>query len=85
MTVNGKNGGVGATVDVSVATGPRDLAAVPKLLNELNAGVEALQSGMSDELRQELSIKARDIMLALETPRETSMRHIWGQVRYYSL
>ncbi|KAI9163892.1 O-methyltransferase mpaG [Paramyrothecium foliicola] len=80
MASNGQNvkvTPVGTSVS-AVAAGPRDLASIPELLRALNAGVEALQANGSEELRQDLSTKARDIMLALETPRETSMRHIWG-------
>ena len=68
-------------METSVATSARNLAAAPELLKELNAGIPALLDGGSEELRQDLSLKARDLMLALETPRETSIKHIWGDVR----
>jgi hypothetical protein len=67
-------------IDISVATSAANLEAVPKILEELTAGFKALSDGGSEELRQDLSTKARDLMLAFETPRETSMKHIWGEV-----
>lgn len=73
-------------VDISVATSPKDLDSVQALLKQLNAGIMNLtESGeMDHELRQTLSTKARDLMLALETPRETTMKHIWGEVSNHS-
>jgi ABC-type molybdate transport system ATPase subunit len=79
--LNGVNGT--PPVDVSVATSPSNLGATPQLLKELSAGIAKLNAGDGDDaLRQDMSTKARDIMLALETPRETSIKHIWGEVRY---
>ena len=69
-----------SAIDISVATNARDLDAVVGILKELNEGAESLRSNFSDELRQDLSTKARDLMMALETPRETSIKHIWGEV-----
>lgn len=77
-----QNGQKDTPVDVSVAMSPANLGAAPKLLKELTEGFQALTAGdkINDELRQDLSTKARDLMLALETPRETSIKHIWGEV-----
>lgn len=79
---NGTDGA--APVDVSVATSPNHLEATPQLLKDLTEGISKLTSGgnVDDVLRQDMSTKARDIMLALETPRETSIKHIWGEVGY---
>lgn len=68
-------------VDISVALSPNNLDAVPKLLEEITAGVQALKTG-GDTARHELAVKARAMMQALETPRETSIKHLWAQVRY---
>jgi hypothetical protein len=70
-------------VDPSIVTEATDLAAAPRLIEELACGIEALNSsgGRDHVLRQDLSVKARDLMLALQTPRETSIKHIWGEVR----
>ncbi|KFH42551.1 Demethylsterigmatocystin 6-O-methyltransferase-like protein [Hapsidospora chrysogenum ATCC 11550] len=68
-------------VDISVATNPKDLASVQSLLKQLNTGIMHLTASneINHELRQDLSTKARDLMLALETPRETSIKHIWAE------
>lgn len=78
------NGSKDAPLDVAVAAKPTNFDAVSSLVKELAAGVESLAAGglgINEVLRQDLSVKARDIMLALETPRETSMKHLWGEVR----
>ncbi|OBR14526.1 Sterigmatocystin 8-o-methyltransferase [Colletotrichum higginsianum IMI 349063] len=67
-----------AVVDVSIATQPNDLDAIPGLLKDITAGVGALSSG-GDEARHELLIKARTMVQALESPRETMIKHCWGQ------
>lgn len=84
MAIDGTNGARdSAPVDISVALAPNNIDAVPKLLEEITAGVEALKTG-GDQARQELAIKARDMMLALEAPRETMIKHVWAQVRWSS-
>lgn len=82
----GASGNMDTLIDISVATNPRDLGSVQILLKQLNAGIMNLTASneINHELRQDLSTKARDIMLALETPRETSMKHIWGEVSSHS-
>lgn len=69
----------GHQTDVAIALAPNDLDAVPRLLEEITAGVEALKNG-GDAARHDLAIKARTMMLALEAPRETMIKHVWGQV-----
>jgi len=66
-------------VDVAIATAPNDIKAVPKLLGDITAGVDALASG-GDEARHDLLVKARTLVQALETPRETMVKHCWAQV-----
>lgn len=78
------NGESESPVDVSVATTAMNLQATSDLVKQLAAGIDALTAGggKDDTLRQDLSIKARDLMLSLETPRETSIKHIWAEVRF---
>lgn len=84
---------IGSSVPVSVALSPSDADAVPQLLQEITQGVDKWQSlqksgGDSlqiDEARHELLIKTRSMMQALETPRETMIKHCWAQVRTLSI
>lgn len=71
-----------APVDVSIAINPNNLEAVPGLVREINEGVKTLATG-GHEARHELIVKARSLMLALEAPRETMIKHCWAQVRQY--
>lgn len=80
MTLNGADNG---PINVSIATSPNNIAAVPELLREITAGVEALTTG-GDAARHELIIKARAMVQALETPRETMIKHCWAQVSFRS-
>ncbi|CAG9949240.1 unnamed protein product [Clonostachys rosea f. rosea IK726] len=75
------NGVSESPVDVSAATTAMNLQATSDLVKQLAAGIDALTAGggKDDTLRQDLSIKARDLMLSLETPRETSIKHIWAE------
>jgi hypothetical protein len=66
-------------IDTSIAAQPNDINAVAGLVKELQAGVDGLASG-GDAARHDLLIKARTLMQALETPRETMVKHCWGQV-----
>ncbi|KAK7973168.1 Winged helix-turn-helix transcription repressor DNA-binding [Apiospora saccharicola] len=70
-------------VTVTTATSPSNLAAVPRLIKELTEGAGGLESGC-DETRQSLAIKARTLMQALETPRETMIKHCWAQPAVFS-
>lgn len=67
-----------APVDVSIAINPNNLEAVPGLVKEINEGVKTLATG-GHEARHELIVKARSLMLALEAPRETMIKHCWAQ------
>lgn len=68
-------------VDVSIATSPNNIDAVPELLEQITKGIGALSTG-GDEARHELLIKARTLVQSLETPRETMIKHCWAQVRF---
>lgn len=67
-------------IDVSIAISPNNIDAVPDLVKEINASAEALATD-GDAARHELIIKARSLVQALETPRETMVKHTWAQVR----
>ncbi|KAK7921285.1 hypothetical protein PG985_009307 [Apiospora marii] len=75
---NGTNGANAAFVDKAVATSPNNMDAVPGLVKQINSGVDALGAG-GDEARHALLVKARSLMQALETPRETMIKHCWAQ------
>lgn len=75
MATNGNT----PVVDVAVAITPNDVPAVPTLVKQINVGADALASG-GDEARHDLLIKARTLVQALETPRETMVKHCWAQV-----
>ncbi|SPJ72164.1 related to O-methyltransferase [Fusarium torulosum] len=62
-----------AVIDVEK---PCNLAAIPQLLDDLVSIAGALNSGDMNT-RQELLIKLRTLTSAIETPRETVMRHCW--------
>lgn len=66
-------------VDLSLTTKPTDISAVPKLLGEIVTGVHGLAKG-DDQVRHEVIRKARALVLALQTPRETMVEHCWAQV-----
>lgn len=58
-----------------------DPAVVLDLIKELSALGENFNPADVDEnLRLDLALKARTLWKALETPRETMIRHCWGQV-----
>ncbi|KAK8024422.1 O-methyltransferase- family 2 [Apiospora rasikravindrae] len=63
---------------MATATTPSNLAAVPHLIKEIAQGAGCLESGCH-EVRQALAIKARTLLQALETPRETMIKHCWAQ------
>ena len=77
---NGTNGSRQPPVDISVATNPNDIDSVPRIIKELVAGVGNLSEG-GDAARHDLLLRARSLVQALETPRETMIKHCWAQVR----
>lgn len=76
-------------VDASLATKPADLPAVPQLLGEIVTGAQELLAAAEDggqvQARHELLKKARALVLALQTPRETMVEHCWAQVSWNCL
>ena len=78
---NGTNGFVKKpVVDISVALSPNNLPAVPDILKGISSLSTATING-DDQSRLELVEKARQLVRALETPRETMIKHCWAQVR----
>jgi hypothetical protein len=69
----------GTTVDISVALKANDLKIVPRLSSEIAAAGSSLDEGDYDA-RQALLRKARALVTALETPRETMIKHNWAEV-----
>ncbi|KAI1323500.1 S-adenosyl-L-methionine-dependent methyltransferase [Xylariaceae sp. FL0255] len=65
-------------VDIAVALAPTILAAVPKLLEEMNADLTKLNEE-DHEFRHQFLLKARLLVQSLETPRETMVKHTWAQ------
>lgn len=63
---------------MSVVLAPIDIRAVPRLLEEITAGVEALKTG-GDLARHELVIKAWAMVQALKTHRETTIEQCCAQ------
>lgn len=66
-------------VDLSVAIGPNDAQAVPELVKSIVEGFGDLPSG-GDRARHALILHARNLVQALETPRESMIKHTWAQV-----
>lgn len=60
---------------------PSNIDAVPKILSEVASAGTALSKDDNDSLtsRLELLAKARELVHALETPREAMIQHLWAQ------
>lgn len=69
----------GPPVDMKVALTANDAGSVPKILRKINSFGDAPSV---DNLSTRLSLlaQARDLVRALETPRETMIKHCWAQV-----
>lgn len=66
-------------IPFSIALEPCDLERVPALVENISS----LSSGLTSNdhgKRLELLRQVRSLTLALETPRETMLRHLWGEV-----
>lgn len=66
-------------VDVSIALKANDLKSVPRLASEIASLGSSLDDG-DYNTRQGLLRKARALVTALETPRETMIKHNWAEV-----
>jgi two-component sensor histidine kinase len=71
------------SVDQAIALSPCDLEAVPTILGETLSNALKYSNGSfkDDRVRLELLENARSLVRALETPRETMIKHTWAQVR----
>lgn len=79
----GQNGHAAAgsrtpAVDISVALAPNSLKSVPALVQDINAVADRVSAG-DETARLELVETARSLVRALETPRETMIKHCWAQ------
>ncbi|KAK8036401.1 O-methyltransferase mpaG [Apiospora marii] len=64
--------------DASLATSPNDLTSAPTILEKIS--IQGARLSINDyESRLELLVSARALVQALETPRETMIKHIWAQ------
>lgn len=66
-------------IDASIASAPCDADSVPALLADV-ATLGQHFSADNRSVRLELLEKARSLVRALETPRETMLKHVGGQV-----
>jgi hypothetical protein len=66
-------------VDVATASRPCDPEAVPSILKRIVSSGET-PSVDDDSVRLALLANARELVRALETPRETMIKHCWAQV-----
>lgn len=76
---NGVDATNGTTVDISTALKANDLRSVPRLSAEIASAGSSLDDG-DYNARQALLRKARALVTALETPRETMIKHNWAEV-----
>lgn len=89
--VNGANGvhtklvrDTETSAPLSTVLRPNDLDVVPQLADSIKklSGQVATNEDGSDGGRRELLEQARHLVQALETPRETMIKHCWAQVSY---
>lgn len=69
----------GAPVDVSIASLPCDAGSVPGLLNDISSLGSKRDLSADRNARLDLLEKARSLVRALETPRETMLKHVGAQ------
>jgi hypothetical protein len=69
-------------IGIQTAINPSNIDAVPELLAEVTSAGSTLfeAGGVSLKLRLEMLAKARELVHALETPREAMIQHLWAQV-----
>jgi hypothetical protein len=72
-----KTGQGSSSVDESIVNEPNDIEAVPTLLKEIIKAFDIFTT--SNVGRQELLARCRNLVQALETPRETMVYHCWAQ------
>jgi hypothetical protein len=73
-------------VDPSLASRPNDLTSVPGIIKDINSISSRVPDGIVDlNDRLELLQRARDMVLALETPRETIVKHHFAEVSFVAI
>ncbi|KAK0637084.1 S-adenosyl-L-methionine-dependent methyltransferase [Bombardia bombarda] len=74
------------TVDVSIASAPRDIGAVPDLLKDISGLWDKYDPAADRATRLPLLEKATALAQALETPRETMLKHVGAETAsFYTL
>lgn len=66
-------------IDPLMAMRPNNIEAVPRLFEDITSDIPSLTTG-DDEGRKRMLVKCREMIHALETPREIMVGHCWGQV-----
>lgn len=79
MDTRDEKTGYEALADISFIKEANDAASVRTLSSEIGT-LGAAWLGHEDDSRLELLKKARALVQALETPRETMIKHLWAQV-----
>lgn len=69
-------------VDVSIAAAPCDIESVPGLLENISALRGRDDLGHNRNARLYLLDQARQLVRALESPRETMLKHVGAEVRW---
>lgn len=74
-------------IDASIAAAPCDIASVPSLLDDITHLRRGFDASTRDRAsRLALLAKARTLVQALETPRETMLRHVGAETAcFFSL
>lgn len=62
----------------ALAAEPNDIEAVPSLLGDIVTAFQRYTA--TNQGRRDLVIKCRNLVQALETPRETMLYHCWAHV-----
>jgi hypothetical protein len=68
-------------VDLSIASVPNDIGSVPGLLDDIAFLGSTHELSADRDGRLSLLEKARSLVAALETPRETMLKHVGAEVR----
>ncbi|KAF2453061.1 S-adenosyl-L-methionine-dependent methyltransferase [Lineolata rhizophorae] len=88
-TANGKaddtaNGTANGTIpDISLALNPSDVESVPGLLKDIASTGNSFVAQEDRASRLQLLAQARQLVRALETPRETMLKNCWGEPGAY--
>lgn len=69
-------------VDISIGSAPCDIESVPTLLENISSFRGRDDLGINRDARLDLLEQARQLVHALETPRELMLKHIGAEVRF---